>query len=260
MRVVVTGATGRTGGEVAREVAERGHDLVPVSREPSGTIAGADLRPAEDLPALLDEAAASGDAVLVDFTVPVASAEYLSAAAAAGVPAVVGTTGFNSEGTAALREAADSVPVLKASNFARGVQALLNVVREAATALPDYDVELTETHHNGKRDAPSGTANTLLDELDDAREDALDRTYGREGEDPREPGQVGVHVRRAGTVRGEHEVMFADNDEVLSLTHRAESRGVFAAGAVDAAEWLAGREAGWYEFGDVIGDGGDDGV
>jgi 4-hydroxy-tetrahydrodipicolinate reductase len=250
--VVVTGATGRTGGEVASEVAERGHDLVPVSREPAGTVAGADLRPAEDLPELLADADA-----LVDFTVPAASVDYVAQAAEAGVPAVVGTTGFDDEELAALETASESVPVLKASNFARGVQALLNVVREAATALPGYDVELTETHHNGKRDAPSGTANTLLDELDDARGDALDRTYGREGEDPREPGQVGVHVRRAGTVRGEHEVMFADNDEVLTLTHRAESRGVFAAGAVDAAEWLAGREAGWYEFGDVIGDGGE---
>jgi len=253
MRVIVTGATGRTGGEVAREVAERGHELVPVSREPAGTVAGADLRPAEDLPALLD---AEGT-VLIDFTVPVASADYIAQAAEAGTPAVVGTTGFDSEGTAALDAAAESIPLLKAANFARGVQALLNVVREAATALPGYDVELTETHHNGKRDAPSGTAKTLLDALDDARDEALDRTHGREGEDPREPGQVGVHVRRAGDVRGEHELMFADNDEVLTLAHRAESRGVFAAGAVDAAEWLPGHEAGWYEFGDVIGDGGD---
>lgn len=250
MKVVVTGATGRTGGEVAREVTERGHELVPVSREPTGTVAGTDLQPVEGLPGLLDDADA-----LIDFTVPVASVDYVGHAAEAGVPAVVGTTGFDSGGTAALDNAAESIPLLKASNFARGVQALLNVVREAATALPGYDVELTETHHNGKRDAPSGTANTLLDALDDARDESLDRTHGREGEDPREPGQVGVHVRRAGNVRGEHELMFAENDEVLTLTHRAESRGVFAAGAVDAAEWLPGREPGRYEFGDVIGDG-----
>ena len=252
MRVVVTGATGRTGGEVAREVAGRGHELVPVSREPAGTVAGADLRPAEDLPALLADAA-----VLVDFTVPVASVDYVGHAAEAGVPAVVGTTGFDSGGMSALDDPDQSVPPLKASNFARGVQALLHVVREAATALPGDDAELTEAHHNGKRDAPSGTATTLLDALDDAREESLDRTHGREGEDPREPGQVGVHVRRAGNVRGEHELMFADNDEVLTLTHRAESRGVFAAGAVDAAEWLPGRAPGRYEFGDVIGDGDD---
>ncbi|PSQ00992.1 4-hydroxy-tetrahydrodipicolinate reductase [Halobacteriales archaeon QS_4_70_19] len=259
MRVVVTGATGRTGGEVAREVHDRGHDLIPVSREPAGSVAGVDLYPAADLPALLaeDGGEAGDDTVLVDFTVPVASVDYVGQAAEAGVPAVVGTTGFDGNERAALEDAAESVPVLKASNFARGVQALLNVVREAATALPGYDVELTETHHDGKRDAPSGTATTLLDALDGARDDALDRTYGREGEDPREPGQVGVHVRRGGNVRGEHEVLFAGNDEVVTLTHRAESRGVFAAGAVDAVEWLTDRPAGWYEFGDVIGDGGD---
>jgi 4-hydroxy-tetrahydrodipicolinate reductase len=253
MRLVVTGATGRTGGAVASEAADRGHDLVPVSREPAGEVAGVPLEPTADLPGLL----AAEDTVLVDFTVPGASVDHVGAAAEAGVPAVVGTTGFADEGTAALHDAAERVPVLKASNFARGVQALLRLVREAATALPGYDVELTETHHNGKRDAPSGTASTLLDALDEAREEALDRTYGREGEDPREPGQVGVHVRRAGNVRGEHELLFADNDEVLTLTHRAESRGVFAAGAVDAAEWVLGRSPGRYEFGDVIGDGAD---
>jgi 4-hydroxy-tetrahydrodipicolinate reductase len=253
MRLVVTGATGRTGGAVAGEAADRGHDLVPVSREPTGEVAGVPLEPAADLPSLV----AAEDTVLVDFTVPGSSVDHVGAAAEAGVPAVVGTTGFDGEGVAALDEAAERVPVLKASNFARGVQALLRLVREAATALPGYDVELTETHHNGKRDAPSGTASTLLDALDEAREETLDRTYGREGEDPREPGQVGVHVRRAGNVRGEHELLFADNDEILTLTHRAESRGVFAAGAVDAAEWVLGRSPGRYEFGDVIGDGGD---
>ena len=257
MRVVVTGATGRTGREVAREAADRGHDLVPISRDPDGAVAGEPLRAAEELSSILEDTRADDAAttVLVDFTVPSASVEYVTAAAEAGTPAVVGTTGFTDAGAAALRDAGERIPVLKASNFARGVQALLRTVQEAAAALPGYDIELTETHHNGKRDAPSGTALTLLDAVDDARGESLDRTYGREGEDPREPGQVGVHVRRAGNVRGEHELLFADNDEVLTLTHRAESRGVFAAGAVDAAEWVPGRAPGRYDFGDVIGDG-----
>ena len=142
--------------------------------------------------------------------------------------------------------------MLKASNFARGVQALLRVVEAGVEALPDYDVELTETHHSGKRDAPSGTAKTLLSAVDEARGEALDRTHGREGEHRRAESEVGVHVRRAGTVRGEHELLLAGNDEALTLSHRAESRRVFAAGAVDAAEWLAGRDPGWYEFGDVL--------
>jgi 4-hydroxy-tetrahydrodipicolinate reductase len=242
MNVVVTGATGRTGGAVARLAAERGHEVFPVA--PSGEY---DLA---DLPALLAEADVD---VLVDFSVPEASAEAIEACAAAEVPVVVGTTGFDEAGLAAIEEAAETVPVLKATNFARGVQALLGAVREAVAALPGYDVELTETHHNGKRDAPSGTAKTVLSVIEEGRGDLGERMYGREGDHLRDPAEVGVHVRRAGTVRGEHEVLLAGNDEVLTLTHRAESRGVFAAGALDAAEWLVGQDPALYDFADVIG-------
>jgi 4-hydroxy-tetrahydrodipicolinate reductase len=257
VKVAIAGATGRTGGEVVAEARDRGHTVVPLSRDPTG-----DQRDVADLPAALADADA-----LVDFTVPEATVEHAAAAAAAGVPLVVGTTGFDDEGIAALADAAESVPVCRASNFAKGVQALERVVRAGVAALPEYDVELTETHHDGKRDAPSGTALTLLDAVDEARADAtdghdgadpgspstpLDRTYGREGEHLRAADEVGVHVRRAGTVRGEHEVLLAGDDEVLTLTHRAESRRVFAAGAVDAAERLAGRDPGRYDFSELL--------
>jgi 4-hydroxy-tetrahydrodipicolinate reductase len=241
-RVVVTGATGRMGGEVLAACEERGYGTLAVSESDGDAVSGADL------PDLFED----GD-VLVDFTVPESSVEYIEAAAEAGVPCVVGTTGYEEEtGTEALERAAERVPVLRASNFARGIQALVGAVREAVTALPDYDIEVTETHHNGKRDAPSGTANTVLNEIDDARGTEAERAYGREGIQPREDGEVGVHVRRAGNVRGEHEVLLAGNDEVLTLTHRAESRRVFAAGALDAAEWLSNEDAGSYEFTDMI--------
>ena len=246
MRLVVAGATGRTGSEIVAEGAERGHDVVGVAREAS-TVEGVDVHSSEELGELLADA----DAV-IDFTVPAASREHADRAAEAGVPCVVGTTGFDGDGLDALRAASESTAVLKASNFARGVQALLAVVEAGVEALPDYDVELTETHHSGKRDAPSGTANTILDVVNEARGEALDRIHGREGEHRRDDTEVGVHVRRAGNVRGEHEVLLAGNDEVVTLTHRAESRRVFAAGAVDAAEWLAGRKPGWYDFGDVL--------
>jgi 4-hydroxy-tetrahydrodipicolinate reductase len=246
MNLVVVGATGRTGSEIVAEASGRGHDVVGVATT-SDTVEDVRVYPNEDLPELLGDA----DAV-VDFTVPEATREHADVIAEAGVPYVVGTTGFDGSGMEALRAASESTPVLKASNFARGVQALLRVVEAGVEALPDYDVELTETHHNGKRDAPSGTANTILDVVDSAREAELERTHGREGDHPREDSEVGVHVRRAGTVRGEHELLLAGNDEVLTLTHRAESRRVFAAGAVDAAEWLAGQEPGWYGFDDVL--------
>ncbi|PSP50340.1 4-hydroxy-tetrahydrodipicolinate reductase [Halobacteriales archaeon QH_7_69_31] len=226
MNLVVAGATGRTGSEVVAEACRRGHDVSGVARS-ADDVGDVRVSPAGELPDLLEDADA-----LVDFTVPEASREHAARAADAGVPYVVGTTGFDDEGIADLREAGEATPVLKAANFARGVRALLEVVQAGVAALPDYDVELTETHHSGKRDAPSGTANTILDVVDDARDAALDRTYGREGEHERDDDEVGVHIRRAGNVRGEHEVLLAGNDEVLSLSHRAESRRVFAAGAV----------------------------
>lgn len=252
MRLVVIGATGRTGGEIVTEASRRGHDVDGVATA-GDTVEDVRVYPSDDLPDILAGRDDQGRAdAVIDFTVPEATREHAELAAEAGVPYVVGTTGFSEQGMTALREASESVPVLKASNFARGVQALLQVVEAGVEALPGYDVELTETHHNGKRDAPSGTANTILDVVDEARGDALDRTHGREGEHPRDESEVGVHVRRAGNVRGEHEVLLAGNDEILTLTHRAESRQVFAAGAVDAAEWLAGQDAGWYDFADVL--------
>lgn len=246
MRLVVIGATGRTGSEIVLEASGRGHDVVGVATA-SDSLDDVRVHPSGKLPELLGDA----DAV-IDFTVPDATREYAETVADAGVPYVVGTTGFDESGLERLREASDSTAVLKASNFARGVQALLQVVEAGVESLPGYDIELTETHHNGKRDAPSGTANAILDVVDSAREEELDRTHGREGEHPRDESEVGVHVRRAGTVRGEHELLLAGNDEILTLTHRAESRRVFAAGAVDAAEWIVDREPGWYEFGDVL--------
>jgi len=247
MRAAVAGATGRTGSEVVTELRERGHDALALSREPTD-----DQRDIDNLAAVLDE---SDPDALIDFTVPEATTEHAAVAAEAGVPLVVGTTGFDEDGLAALTDAAREIPVLRASNFARGVHALREIVQAGVEALPDYDIELTETHHSGKRDAPSGTARTLLDDIDAARGERgerLDRTHGREGEHERDPAEIGVHVRRAGNVRGEHEVLLAGNDELLTLTHRAESRRVFAAGAVDAAEAVAGRPAGEYEFTEVV--------
>lgn len=244
MKVAVAGATGRTGSEIVAELRDRDHDVLALSRDPTGG-----RRDIGDLATVLTETDLDA---LIDFTVPEATVEHAAVAAETAVPLVVGTTGFDDDGLAALADAAREIPVLRASNFAKGVHALRDIVQAGVEALPEYDIELTETHHNGKRDAPSGTALTLLDDIDDARGTTLDRTHGREGEHERAPAEVGVHVRRAGNVRGEHEVLLAGNDEVVTLTHRAESRRVFAAGAVDAAEALAGRPAGEYDFPDVL--------
>ena len=255
--VGVTGATGAMGRTVLDAAVDRDDTAVTfaVNRDPGDDerVAGHAVHDAAALPELLAE---HGPEVVVDFTGPASAVEYAGACAEAGVGFVTGTTGFDEADHTALREAAGSVPVLRASNFSRGIGALREALAEVVAALSEYDIELTETHHRRKRDAPSGTATTLLDDIDAARgerdEGPARRTHGREGEQPREDGEIGVHVRRAGGVRGEHEVLLAGNDELLTLAHRAESRGVFAAGALDAAEWLAGRAPGRYAFADVI--------
>ncbi|QIB73575.1 4-hydroxy-tetrahydrodipicolinate reductase [Halogeometricum borinquense] len=250
VRVAITGAAGRMGRELI-DVADSRDDVevvLAVNRSPVETVSGVPVSDAADLPELLAE---TDPDVMVDFTAPESSVAYAAACAEAGVGVVVGTTGFDEDGHAALDEAAESVPLLHATNFSRGVAALRRAVREAVAAVPDYDVEVTETHHNGKRDAPSGTANTLLTEIDDVRGES-ERVYGREGDQPRTEGEIGVHARRAGGVTGEHEVLLADDHQLLSLTHRAGSRGVFAAGALDAAVWLTDRDAGRYDFDEVL--------
>ncbi|RQG92347.1 4-hydroxy-tetrahydrodipicolinate reductase [Natrarchaeobius chitinivorans] len=253
VRIGVTGATGRMGREVIDAVGDREDCEVvfAVTRDPDGrSVGGIEVEPDGEFDSLVVEREPT---VVVDFTAPGSAVDYARSCAGAGVAFVTGTTGFDDEGFEALADAAEDVPVLRAPNFARGVEALVNVVGEAIGNLPGYDVELVETHHNDKVDAPSGTAKRLLSEIE-ASGDFAGRTHGREGDQPREAGEIGVHALRAGDVTGEHEIIIANNHEEVRLTHRAEDRGVFAAGAVDAAVWLAGRDAGLYEFGDVVAD------
>ncbi|WP_246998875.1 4-hydroxy-tetrahydrodipicolinate reductase [Halosolutus gelatinilyticus] len=251
VRLGVTGATGRMGREVIAAAAD--HEdcevVFAVNRDPGDeTVDGVAVEPASEFDSLLVDREPT---VVVDFTGPDSAVDYALSCADAGVAFVTGTTGFDEDQRGAIDAAGDEIPVLRAPNFARGVQALLNVVGEAVRSLPGYDVELVETHHNAKRDAPSGTANRLLEEIE-ANGDFSGRTHGREGDDPRDGAEIGVHALRAGNVTGEHEIVLAGNHEEVRLTHRAEDRGVFAAGAVDAAVWIAGRKARRYEFSDVI--------
>ncbi|WP_254763130.1 4-hydroxy-tetrahydrodipicolinate reductase [Natrinema marinum] len=251
VRLGVTGATGRMGREVIAAASEREDCEVvfAVNREPADeTVDGVAIESASEFDALVAD---REPAVVIDFTGPASAVDYAEACADAGVAFVTGTTGFDDVGREALEAAAEDTAVLHAPNFARGVQALLNVVGEAVRNLPGYDVELVETHHNAKRDAPSGTANRLLSEIE-ANGEFTERTHGREGEAPREEAEIGVHALRAGDITGEHEILLAGNHEEVRLTHRAEDRGVFAAGAVDAAVWIAGQKAGSYDFADVI--------
>lgn len=249
-RVAVTGATGAMGSAVRETAADRDDVTVGllISRSDSPADGSVPVVSVDDLSEGLD---AHDIDVLVDFSVPSASTRAVTQAATTGVGSVVGTTGFDDEEREILQTAATSSPVLVAPNFSRGIQALIRTLETAVEGLPGYDIELTETHHNRKRDAPSGTAERLLETIEEHRPEA-ERVHGRSGVAPRSDTEIGVHARRAGTITGEHEILFAGNDETIQLTHRAESRRVFAAGALDAAVWLDGQSPGWYGFDSVV--------
>lgn len=247
IRLGVAGADGRMGRAVAA-VAQGRADVVVAARFDRG--------PGEGL--VSRGAALAASQVVIDFTTGAASADLAMAAAkAGGVALVIGSTGFTAEEEAAIAEAAKSVPIVKAGNYSLGVNMLMGLVRQAAAKLgPEFDIEVYEAHHRRKVDAPSGTALMLGEAAAEGRgvrlTDAAVRV--RDGiTGAREEGSIGFSVVRGGGIVGEHSVIFAGEEEVLTLSHSARDRSLFARGAVAAAAWVAGRPAGLYDMQDVLG-------
>lgn len=198
----------------------------------------------------LREAAPAAD-VAIDFShkdmLPLVEA-YV---ARTGAALVSGVTGYSDEELARVRAMGERVPVIHSANYSLGVAVLRRLAAQAAEALADFDIEITETHHNQKADAPSGTAKMLLEAVNPAG--AYEPVYGREGMcGKRDPREIGVHALRGGTVAGTHTVHFFGPDEEVELTHRATSRRIFATGAVAAAKRLVAREAGFYTFDELM--------
>jgi 4-hydroxy-tetrahydrodipicolinate reductase len=193
--------------------------------------------------------------VLVDFSVAEALQSSLDRAISAGIPVLVGTTGLADAADERIAAAAKEIAVMRAANTSLGIALLAELVERAAQALgPDWDIEIAETHHREKTDAPSGTALLLGQAAARGRGTGLKAERGRSGTNlKREPGAIGFASLRGGTVAGEHDVMFLGPNERLILSHRAESRMIFARGALAAVRFLVGKPAGLYSMRDVIG-------
>ena len=195
--------------------------------------------------------------VFADFSAPDALDQNLESARAANRPILIGTTGLSATHQALIDSASAEIAVLQAANTSLGVNLLAHLVREAAARLgDDWDIEIAEMHHRMKADAPSGTALMLGRAAADGRGVDLDRVSDRARDGitgPRTAGHIGFAALRGGTVAGEHQVIFASEGERIELGHRAESRAIFAHGALAAARWLAGKPAGRYTMADVLG-------
>ena len=191
----------------------------------------------------------------VDFSNAGAVDELLDYCVKKSLPVVLCTTGLSDEQLKKVDECSEKIAVLKSANMSMGINLLLKLLKDAAKVLAPagYDIELVEKHHNQKLDAPSGTALALADSINEAMGNEYEYVYDRsQVRKKRDAKEIGISAVRAGTIVGEHEVIFAGTDEVIEFKHTAYSRSVFAKGAVEAGKFLAGQPAGMYDMGDVI--------
>ena len=263
VRTVIVGAAGRMGSQLLRSLhefppltlhgalVEEGH---PALGKDASALAGAEPRGVlitSSLAPLLKSAN-----LVLDFSHPSAAGEHLADCVAARVPMLIGTTGLSPEFESQLGRAAKAIAVMAVANTSLGVNLLLQLVRQAARQLPPgYDIEIVETHHRGKRDAPSGTALALGKAAAEGRgvDFSQKAVYDRHGMgEPRETGAIALVSMRGGDVVGEHEVRFLGDGERVILGHCATDRVVFARGALTAGRWLAGKSPGCYAMNDFL--------
>ncbi len=260
--LTIFGITGRMGQSLLRALREEPQwrlsgALASAASHRLGLDAAGDGEPCGVSITADPAAALRGAAVALDFSSATSTGAHVEACAAARVPLLVGTTGFDAASRGALERAARSIPVLIAANTSVGASVVAKLVALATAALGEsYDVEIAEAHHRLKRDAPSGTALALGAAVAAARGRELQEVanYGRAGESaPRTPGSIGFSVLRGGDIVGDHTVTFAAAGELLEIKHRATDRMTFARGALRAASWLVGRPPGLYGMSDVLG-------
>ena len=248
IRILLCGCGGRMGRVIA-EMAEGQPDIA--------IVAGCDKQKlSATFPVYENLADCTVEAdVLVDFSHTSALPDILAYCEEKGLPAVLCSTGYSEEDLARIREASEKVPLFRSANMSIGINLLSALVRRAAEILGEgFDIEILEKHHNQKLDAPSGTALMLADAARDGLSYEPEYVYDRHAvRKKRDPHEIGLHAVRGGTIVGEHDVIFAGTDEVITLSHSAQSRSVFAAGALRAARYLAGvTEPGLYNMDDVI--------
>lgn len=240
MKIAIVGAAGRMGQMLVKLAEAGGHEVVAKVDVAEG----------------YDKTWPAETEGVIDFSYHTAVPASITKAASEGLAYVIGTTGLTADEQKVVDAAMSKIPVVQSGNYSLGVNLLLELVRKAAAVLgPEYDIEITEMHHKHKKDAPSGTALMLAKAAAFGRGRPDDFVYGRKGDIGERPsGEIAVHALRGGSVVGDHTVMFAGDLERVELTHKAQSREAFAAGAIQALLWAKGQTPGRYSMRDVIAD------
>lgn len=248
MNIILLGCCGKMGRFVTELSREQGHTIV----------CGVDLAPSPmPFPVYTDFSDVREPAdVIIDFSSPARLAARLAFCEEKHLPIVLAATGYSEEDLALIQSYTAKLAMFKTGNLSLGVNLLQLLVKRAAEVLGDgFDVEIVERHHNQKKDAPSGTALMLAESVKAGLSSEKENVYGRHGTTgARKQSEIGIHAVRGGTIVGEHEVMFAGEDEIFTLSHSARSRTVFASGALRAAVWLLSRPAGLYHMDDLLSD------
>lgn len=246
MNILLLGACGRMGRQVTDLASEHGDTIV----------CGIDLAPSPmPYPVYTDFSQVTEDVdVAIDFSSPSNLHARLAFCEKHGLPIVLAATGYTEGDLALIEEYSARIALFRTGNLSLGINLLQLLAKKAAQVLGDtFDVEIIEKHHNKKKDAPSGTALMLAKSVSEGLEGDCENVYGRQGiVGERQKREIGIHAVRGGTIVGEHEVMFAGEDEVITLSHSARSRRVFASGALRAAKWLLSQPAGVYDMSDLL--------
>lgn len=250
--IILTGCNGKMGRAVTNSVAEtEGFEIV----------AGIDIfteerygYPVFASPALISDDIVKKTDVIIDFSNPNALTGLLEFAVKNSIPAVICTTGLNDAQINLIRTASEKIPVFFSANMSLGVNLVCELAKKAAAVLGNsYDIEIIEMHHNQKIDAPSGTALMIADSIKEELDNSVKYEYDRHSKrEKRTKNEIGIHAVRGGTITGEHQVIFAGHDEIITVSHSARSKELFATGAVNAAGFICGKKAGLYNMSDML--------
>lgn len=247
-RIILSGCNGIMGHVVSAGIRERGDCTIV-----AGIDKNTDMNDGFHVFGSAVECTVPAD-VIIDFSHPLALDSLLAMAIERKLPIVIATTGLSTGQTGQIREAAKKIPIFFSFNMSLGINLMVELAKTAARVLgPDFDIEIIEKHHNKKIDAPSGTALMLADGVSAVLSDEPQYAYDRHSQrKPRGKNEIGIHSVRGGTIVGEHEIVFAGKDEIVTISHSARSKQVFATGAINAAMFLAGKKPGLYGMSDLI--------